>query len=91
MDIYMASALKKGPGDRNNSLLVNQRKNDEGVINFQRNGVQIGNCLFRKKSGVAFFDYNLNGDLDLYFWIINKSKCHRVITGKNHCWLCNQS
>jgi len=66
MDIYVASAMKKGPGERNNLLFVNQGKNAEGVVTFKEMASEYGIADSGNSMGAAFIDYDLDGDLDLY-------------------------
>ena len=65
-DIYVAAAMKKGPGERNNLLFVNQGKNAEGNISFKEMASQYGIADPGNSMGAAFLDYDLDGDLDLY-------------------------
>ena len=65
-DIYVATAMKKGPGERNNLLFVNQGKDAEGNISFKEMASQYGIADPGNSMGAAFLDYDLDGDLDLY-------------------------
>jgi hypothetical protein len=66
MDIYVASAMKLGVGERNNLLFVNQGKNPEGVVTFKEMASEYGIADSGNSMGAAFIDYDLDGDLDLY-------------------------
>ncbi|WP_255590483.1 VCBS repeat-containing protein [Algoriphagus sp. NBT04N3] len=66
MDIYVVSAMKKGPGERNNLLFVNQGKNGDGQITFKEKAESYGIADPGNGMGAAFIDYDLDGDLDLY-------------------------
>ena len=74
MDIYVASAMKKGPGERNNLLFVNQGKNDQGEITFKEMASEYGIADSGNSMGAAFIDYDLDGDLDLYVLNNEQSK-----------------
>ena len=65
-DIYVAAAMKKGPGERNNLLFVNQGKDAQGKISFKEMASQYGIADSGNSMGAAFLDYDLDGDLDLY-------------------------
>ena len=65
-DIYVAAAMKKGPGERNNLLFVNQGKDAQGNISFKEMASQYGIADPGNSMGAAFLDYDLDGDLDLY-------------------------
>ncbi|MFM2249429.1 MAG: hypothetical protein RLZZ358_356 [Bacteroidota bacterium] len=65
-DIYVATAMKKGPGERNNLLFVNQGKDAQGNISFKELARQYGIADAGNSMGAAFLDYDLDGDLDLY-------------------------
>jgi len=65
-DIYVAAAMMKGPGERNNLLFVNQGKDASGNVTFKEMAVQYGIADPGNSMGAAFIDYDLDGDLDLY-------------------------
>ncbi|GAA0881006.1 VCBS repeat-containing protein [Algoriphagus jejuensis] len=65
-DIYVATAMKKGPGERNNLLFVNQGKNASGAVFFKEMAADYGIADPGNGMGAAFLDYDLDGDLDLY-------------------------
>ncbi|WP_111671787.1 VCBS repeat-containing protein [Algoriphagus litoralis] len=65
-DIYVAAAMKKGPGERNNLLFVNQGKDSSGKVIFKEMAAQYGIADSGNSMGAAFVDYDLDGDLDLY-------------------------
>jgi hypothetical protein len=74
MDIYVVSAMKTGPGERNNLLFVNQGKNAEGQITFKEMAESYGIADAGNGMGAAFIDYDLDGDLDLYVLNNEQSK-----------------
>ena len=65
-DIYVAAAMKKGFGERNNLLFVNQGKDAQGKVSFKEMASQYGVADAGNSMGAAFLDYDLDGDLDLY-------------------------
>lgn len=65
-DIYVAAAMKKGAGERNNLLFVNQGKDASGKISFKEMAADYGIADPGNSMGAAFLDYDLDGDLDLY-------------------------
>lgn len=65
-DIYVATAMKKGPGERNNLLFVNQGKDGDGMVTFKEMAAEYGIADPGNSMGAAFIDYDLDGDLDLY-------------------------
>ncbi|MFM7627947.1 MAG: VCBS repeat-containing protein [Algoriphagus sp.] len=65
-DLYVATAMKKGPGERNNLLFVNQGKDAQGALRFKEMASQYGIADPGNSMGAAFLDYDLDGDLDLY-------------------------
>lgn len=65
-DIYVATAMKKGPGERNNLLFVNQGKDEAGNVTFKEMAQEYGIADPGNGMGAAFLDYDLDGDLDLY-------------------------
>jgi hypothetical protein len=65
-DIYVATAMEKGPGERNNLLFVNQGKDAAGNITFIEQAAEYGIADGGNSMGAAFVDYDLDGDLDLY-------------------------
>ncbi|MEB2784230.1 VCBS repeat-containing protein [Algoriphagus persicinus] len=66
MDIYVASAMKLGLGERNNLLFVNQGKDESGEITFKEMASEYGIADPGNAMWAAFIDYDLDGDLDLY-------------------------
>lgn len=65
-DIYVAAAMKKGPGERNNLLFVNQGNDSSGNLSFREMASTYGIADPGNSMGAAFLDYDLDGDLDLY-------------------------
>ena len=66
MDLYVANTVHK-PGDkRANLLFVNQGNNEEGVPLFAEEAAKYGIADTGHSVMGAFFDYDRDGDLDLY-------------------------
>lgn len=65
-DIYVATAMKMGAGERNNLLFVNQGKDSSGNVTFKEMAEAYGIADPGNSMGAAFIDYDLDGDLDLY-------------------------
>ncbi|MFC3417308.1 VCBS repeat-containing protein [Algoriphagus hitonicola] len=74
MDIYVATAMKTGPGERNNLLFVNQGLNEDGEVIFEEMAESYGIADPGNSMGAAFVDYDLDGDLDLYVLNNEQSK-----------------
>ncbi|MCE7057449.1 VCBS repeat-containing protein [Algoriphagus sp. AGSA1] len=76
MDVYVASAMKLGPGERNNLLFVNQGKDADGNISFKEMAAEYGIADPGNAMWAAFIDYDLDGDLDLY--VLNNQQSRSV-------------
>ncbi len=76
MDVYVASAMKIGPGERNNLLFVNQGKDADGNITFKEMAAEYGIADPGNTMWAAFIDYDLDGDLDLY--VLNNQQSRSV-------------
>ncbi|WP_057939213.1 VCBS repeat-containing protein [Algoriphagus resistens] len=76
MDMYVASAMKLGPGERNNLLFVNQGKDADGNISFKEMASEYGIADSGNAMWSAFIDYDLDGDLDLY--VLNNEQSRSV-------------
>jgi len=74
MDIYVATAMLKGSGQRNNLLFVNQGEDEEGNVTFIEQASQFGIADSGNSMGASFIDYDLDGDLDLYVLNNEQSK-----------------
>ncbi len=74
MDIYVTTAMKTGPGQRNNLLFVNQGVNGSGIISFKEMAAEYGIADPGNGMAAVFLDYDLDGDLDLYVLNNEQSK-----------------
>ena len=65
MDVYVAATVKEPSSQRQNLLYVNQGLK-EGVLTFKEMGTEYGVNDSGHSENAAFFDYDNDGDLDLY-------------------------
>jgi enediyne biosynthesis protein E4 len=66
LDIYVCATIKKDSLSRANVLYVNQGLNKEGIPTFVDLAAQFGIGDTGHSENAAFFDYDKDGDLDLY-------------------------
>lgn len=66
MDLYVSAAMKKDSVDRANLLFINQGLDAEGMPFFTEEAEKYGLNEMGYSMSAAFFDYDLDGDLDLY-------------------------
>lgn len=70
LDIYVGATLSKSDRQRENMLYINQggKKNSEGVVvpMFREMATEYGIADNSHTTNAAFFDYDNDGDLDLY-------------------------
>ncbi len=78
LDIYVCSAREKDLEKRSNLLFVNQGIDDSGVPVFKELAQEYGIAEKGNSMGASFFDYDLDGDLDLY--IVNNEQVHVLPT-----------
>ena len=64
LDIYVSVSGKTG--NKQNQLYVNQGTNSEGIPEFIEKGEEFGIADSGQSTQSTFFDYDLDGDLDLY-------------------------
>jgi enediyne biosynthesis protein E4 len=74
-DVYMTSTSDKDPEKRKNRLWVNQGKGPDAKLSFKEMAEEFGIADKNYSVHSGFFDYDLDGDLDLYILnnIVNKS------------------
>jgi hypothetical protein len=65
-DVYFTSTMSKDSVLRRNQLWINQGLNDRGEPYFQEEALKWGIADTGHSMHAAFFDYDLDGDLDLY-------------------------
>lgn len=78
MDIYVCATTYPNPEDRRNMLFVNQGLDSSGEPTFQELASQYGIDYDGNSIMAAFFDYDRDGDLDLY--ILENQKLNNVPT-----------
>ena len=83
-DIYICNTLHKTPGLRKNELWINQ-----GIVNgipkFEEQGKIYGLDIDSHSSHAQFFDYDRDGDLDLFIGVnVNEKNYPNAIVPKNN-------
>ncbi|MDR8392898.1 VCBS repeat-containing protein [Aliifodinibius sp. S!AR15-10] len=71
MDLYVCATTYNEPERRANLLYINQGLNDQGVPVFKEMSRQYNLADTTNTTMAAFFDYDRDGDLDLYL-LVNK-------------------
>ena len=71
LDLYLCRAGPGAPGDRANLLYIHQGLNADGIPTFVEEGARYGVADSGHSTHAAFFDYDRDGDLDLY--VVNNS------------------
>ena len=66
LDIYVSSTLSKDSLRRKNLLYINQGLNENNVPTFTESAEEYGIADTGNTTQAAFFDYDRDGDLDLY-------------------------
>jgi len=66
MDIYVGATIKPNSRDRENLLFVNQGLDKQGTPRFKEMAKEYGIADDSHTTNAAFFDYDNDGDLDLY-------------------------
>jgi hypothetical protein len=69
MDVYVTATMKADSADRKNMLLINKGLNKEGVPTFEDQAEKYRLADSGYSTAAAFFDYDHDGDLDLYVLI----------------------
>jgi len=65
-DIYVSTTIKTNPRDRGNLLYVNQGVGADGIPKFREMAKEYGLADTGYSTQAAFFDYDNDGDLDVY-------------------------
>ena len=66
LDIYVCATVKKVASERANMLYINQGVGKDGVPTFKDMASEYGVADTTHTTNAAFFDYDNDGDLDLY-------------------------
>ncbi|MFZ6011070.1 MAG: VCBS repeat-containing protein [Bacteroidota bacterium] len=66
LDIYVCATIKKDSADRANALFINKGFNENRIPHFEDEAKQYGVDDMGYSQNAAFFDYDRDGDLDLY-------------------------
>ncbi|WP_051947176.1 VCBS repeat-containing protein [Muricauda sp. MAR_2010_75] len=66
LDLYVCASVKPNEKERENMLFVNQGINADGVPTFKEMAKAYGIADTGNCTAATFFDYDLDGDLDLY-------------------------
>ena len=73
LDLYVSkSGIFKDPNKRRNELFVNQGVNENGIPVFKEEAKKYGLDLSNHSTQASFFDYDRDGDLDMF--LINHGK-----------------
>jgi hypothetical protein len=65
-DIYVCATIRSDPAHRKNLLYINQGPDKEGVPHFKEMAAEYGLDDSTHSTMAAFFDYDNDGDLDLF-------------------------
>lgn len=66
LDIYVCASFRKDPKLRTNLFYINQGLNKEGVPTFKESAASYGLADTGFSTQAVFFDYDRDGDLDMY-------------------------
>ena len=64
--MYVCASIKKDPEQRKNLLYINQGNDKEGIPHFKEMAAEYGLSDGAHSTQAAFFDYDNDGDLDVY-------------------------
>jgi hypothetical protein len=74
MDIYVCNTIYKDPKKRRNALYINQGKDKNGIPHFKDMAADYDLEIGVQSTMANFFDYDNDGDLDLYLTVNEASK-----------------
>ena len=69
LDIYVCATLLEDPAKRRNLLYINQGADKNGVPHFKEMAAEYGLADTVHSTMAAFFDYDHDGDLDMYLTV----------------------
>ncbi len=76
MDMYVCCTLKENPSERKNLLYINQGVDKNNIPHFKEMAAEYGLNDSVYSTMAAFFDYDNDGDLDMYL-VVNEINKHR--------------
>lgn len=82
-DIYVCTSIKKNPEQRKNFLYINKGLNKDGIPIFKEMANEYGLADTSYSVQVAFFDYDNDGDLDMYLVTTRLAKRDAASFGGN--------
>ena len=83
MDMYVCATAKRNPLERINILYVNQGMNKDGIPVFKDMANEYGLADTTQSTMAYFFDYDNDGDLDLYIGVNHIGKDEYTNTFRN--------
>ena len=69
MDLYVSATIYRNPEKRKNMFYINQGIDDNGIPRFQNMAAEFGLADNSHTAQAAFFDYDNDGDLDVYLTV----------------------
>ncbi|HWK07459.1 MAG TPA: VCBS repeat-containing protein [Puia sp.] len=69
MDIYICNTISKDSLQRRNLLYVNQGPDKDGIPHFKDMAAEYGLDIHLQSTMASFFDYDNDGDLDMYLTV----------------------
>lgn len=76
-DLYVCVTMEKDPNKRQNLLYINQGNDKDGIPHFKNMAAEYGLNDTTHSTMAAFFDYDNDGDLDMYLTV------NEIIKGNN--------
>ena len=68
-DMYVCVSMEKDPNRRQNLLYINQKNDKNGIPHFKEMAAEYGLNDTTHSTMAAFFDYDNDGDLDMYLTV----------------------
>jgi hypothetical protein len=69
MDIYICNTIYRDPLQRRNILYINQGIDKDGIPHFKDMAAEYGLDIHGQSTMASFFDYDNDGDLDMYLTV----------------------
>ncbi len=76
LDLYVCSSISADPKERTNMLFINQGLNEDGIPTFVDMAAEYGLDVNNHSTHASFFDYDLDGDLDVF--VLSNSKVEGI-------------